>query len=170
MTRIQLAANRRNARKSTGPKSVAAPAAGQKLPSPADGGDFRQSLNHENYQTNPNAKFDFTQQIRPDTPCLDTGRMEKRTQMVWSSAFRRPQLNISRATRHLSQVGSVVAQVSNLPYRRLLVGSPPAQPKSFGIGEPCPLETRESRLAAVAPKRRYGAPRRRKVCATAHAD
>ncbi len=30
-----------------------------------------------NFQTNPNAKFDFTQQIRPDSPCLDTCRMEK---------------------------------------------------------------------------------------------
>ncbi len=28
---------------------------------PADDGDFRQGLNHENYQTNPNANFDFTQ-------------------------------------------------------------------------------------------------------------
>ncbi len=64
---------------------MAAPAAGRKPPRPADDGDFRQGLNHENYQTNPNANFDFTQQIRPDSLCVDTCRMEKRTQMVWSS-------------------------------------------------------------------------------------
>ncbi len=57
MSLIQFTANRRNARKPTGPKS----AAGQKLPHLADDGDFRQGLNHENYQTNPNANFDFTQ-------------------------------------------------------------------------------------------------------------
>ncbi len=57
MSLIQLNANRRNARQSTGPKS----AAGQKLPRPADDGAFRPGLNHENYQTNPNAKIDFTQ-------------------------------------------------------------------------------------------------------------
>ena len=57
MSLIQLTANRRTARKSTGSNS----AAGQKLPRPADNGGFRQGLNHENYQTNPNVKFDFPQ-------------------------------------------------------------------------------------------------------------
>ncbi len=36
--------------------------------------------------------------------------------------------------------------------------------RALRVGNP-----RYSRLAAVAPERRYGAPRRRKVCATAHA-
>ncbi len=57
MSLTQLNANRRTARQSTGPKS----AAGQKIPRPAGDGHFRPGLNHENYQTNPNANFDFPQ-------------------------------------------------------------------------------------------------------------
>ncbi|MGA3268257.1 MAG: hypothetical protein ABSE16_15690 [Verrucomicrobiota bacterium] len=34
-----------------------------------DDGDFRQGLNHENYQTNLNAKFNFTNKSGP-TPCV----------------------------------------------------------------------------------------------------
>ncbi len=54
---IQLTANRRNARTSTGPKS----AVRQKFPRRADDGGFRPGLNHENYQTNPSVNFDFSQ-------------------------------------------------------------------------------------------------------------
>ncbi len=43
MSSIQLTANRRNARQSTGPKS----AAGQKLPRLADDGAFRPGLNRK---------------------------------------------------------------------------------------------------------------------------
>ena len=34
---------------------------GKRSPRPADDGAFRPGLNHENYQTNPNANIDFTQ-------------------------------------------------------------------------------------------------------------
>ncbi len=37
-----------------------------------------------------------------------------------------------------------VAQTVCLLYRRLAVGRPPAKPKSFGIGAPCGLETRDT--------------------------
>ncbi len=33
---------------------------GKRSPRPADDGDFRPGLNHENYQTNPNVNFDST--------------------------------------------------------------------------------------------------------------
>jgi hypothetical protein len=40
-------------------------------PRPADDGDFRQGLNHENYETNPNVNFDFTNKSGP-MPCVWT--------------------------------------------------------------------------------------------------
>jgi len=53
--------------------------------------------------------------------------------------------------------GCFVAQVSNLLYRRLPVGRPSAKPKSFGMGEPCGLETRDTADRNVCPTTQAGA-------------
>ena len=61
---------------------------------PADDGDSRQALNHENYQTNPNVKFDFTNKSGP-IPCVWTpvGWKNEPKPLARSSAFRRLRLN-----------------------------------------------------------------------------